>query len=315
MLQIVFSDSECGTLKLATHYRPHNLEDGSIGFVLNDGEREPAQEGKNQTMAQLKVRLEKENRRARPVGGNPGDVLCPCLGLDIGPISGPDVEKARFDLLTSWLGGDFPLPGCDPNDYTQRDLRWKNYLRDRERLLEGRKQGEAVRIWYSSAPYSMCGFYDVIWQLRDCDCLVTALKVPRWMTLEDGTVLSCFSWGDLSPGDWAAYLPLEREIPKDVRRAIAMEWSQLRAENAPLRAIISGRLCSVGEDFYDPFIRAHFPDGTFRVAQLIGDVLGQCQLGIGDWWIAKRIQAMVNHGELITVTENGSFYRNEVCRT
>lgn len=94
-----------------------------------------------------------------------------------------------------------------------------------------------------------------------------------------------------------------------------MEWSQLRAENAPLRAIISGRLCSVGEDFYDPFIRAHIPDGTFRVAQLIGDVLGQCQLGIGDWWIAKRIQAMVNHGELITVTENGSFYRNEVCRT
>lgn len=121
-------------------------------------------------------------------------------------------------------------------------------------------------------------------------------------------------WRELSPGDWAAYLSLEREIPKNVRKAIAMEWSQLREENAPLRAAINGRLHSVGEDFYDPFIRAHIPNGTFRVAQLIGEVLGRCQLGIGDCWIAKRIQAMESRGELITVTKSDSFYRNEMRR-
>ena len=71
------------------------------------------------------------------MGGDPGDVLCPSVGLDIGPISGPDVEKARFDLLTAWLGGDFPLPDCDPDDYAQRDMLWEQRQRDRERLLEG----------------------------------------------------------------------------------------------------------------------------------------------------------------------------------
>ena len=237
------------------------------------------------------------------MGGNPGDVLCPSVGLDIGPISGPDVEKARFDLLTAWLGGDFPLPDCDPDDYAQRDMLWEQRQRDRERLLEGGKHGEAVRIWYSNAPYSLCGFYDVLWQLRDCDCPVTALEMPRWMPLEDNTVQSCLNWGELSPGDWAAYLPLEREIPENVRRAIAMEWSQLREENAPLRAVVNGRLHSVGEDFYDPFIRAHIHDRSFRVGQLIGEVLGRYQLGIGDWWIAKRIQAMADHGELIIVSK------------
>ena len=266
-------------------------------------------------MAQLKAQWEAENRRAPPVGGDPGDVLCPSVGLDIGPISGPDVEKARFDLLTAWLGGDFPLPDCDPDDYAQRDMLWEQRQRDRERLLEGGKHGEAVRIWYSNAPYSLCGFYDVLWQLRDCNCPVTALEMPRWMPWEDGTVQSCLNWGELSPGDWAAYLPLEREIPQNVRRAIAMEWSQLREENAPLRAVVNGRLHSVGEDFYDPFIRAHIPDGTFRVAQLIGEVIGRHQLGIGDWWIAKRIQAMENRGELITVSKGDRFYRDEVCRT
>ena len=204
MLQIVFSDSECGSLKLATHWGPSSWDDGPIGFIFGDGEREPTQEEKDQAMAQLKAQWEAENRRARPVGGDPGDVLCPSVGLDIGPISGPDVEKARFDLLTAWLGGDFPLPDCDPDDYAQRDMLWEQRQRDRERLLEGGKHGEAVRIWYSNAPYSLCGFYDVLWQLRDCNCPVTALEMPRWMPWEDGTVQSCLNWGELSPGDWAA---------------------------------------------------------------------------------------------------------------
>mgnify|MGYP002508147749 FL=1 len=126
-------------------------------------------------MAQFKAQREKENRRARPVGGNPGDVLCPSVGLDIGPLSGSDVEKARFDLLTAWLGGDFPLPDSDPDDHTQRDMLWEQRQRDRERLLEGGKNGETVRIWYSNAPYSLCGFYDVLWRLA-----IHQSQIPSW---------------------------------------------------------------------------------------------------------------------------------------
>lgn len=114
MLQIVFSDSECGTLKMATHWGSSSWDVGVIGVIFGEGEKEPTQEEKNQAIAQFKAQREKENRRARPVGGNPGDVLCPSVGLDIGPISGPDVEKARFDLLTAWLGGRFPTPRLRP---------------------------------------------------------------------------------------------------------------------------------------------------------------------------------------------------------
>lgn len=121
-----------------------------------------------------------------------------------------------------------------------------------------------------------------------------------------------FELGGLPPGDWAAYLPLEREIPQNLRRPIAIEWSRLREENAPLRPVINGWLRSVGEDFYDPFIRAHIPDGTFQVTQLIGEVLGRCRLGISDWWFAKRIQAIENCWELITGSKGDGFYRDEV---
>lgn len=252
MMQIVFSHNEYASLKLAVRC-------GSSG-------------------------------RAQSVGGKPEDVLCPSVGLDIGPLTDRGAE-----------------------DPTQRDI--PECQRDRDRLVEGGKHGEAVRIWYSSAPYSLCGFYDVLWQLRDCDCPVTALELPRWLPLGNGTVQSCLHWGELSPRAWAGYLSLEREIPKTVRRAIVMEWSRLREENAPLRAVVNGRLHSVREDFYDPFIRAHIPDGTFQAAQIIGEVLGRYQLGIDDQWIAKRIQAMEDREELITVTKHDSFYRSEMRRT
>lgn len=315
MLQIVFSDSECGSLKLATHCCCINSKAGPIGFIFDESEAAP--EGQERAMAKLKAQREEEKRRARPVGGNPGDVLCPSCGLDMGPLSGPDVDKARFNLLAAWLGGDFPLPDSTPEDYTQqRNQMWEQRQQDRSRLLEAAENGEEVRIWYSSAaPWSLCGFYDVCWLLRSFDCPVTALELPQWMRREDGTVQSCLSWGELVSGDWAAFLPLEREIPKSVRQAIAMEWARLRKENAPLRAVVNGRLTSVGEDFYDPFIRARIPNGVFRAAQLICEVLGRDRLSIGDWWLAKRIKAMLDQGELITVSKGDSFYRDEVCRS
>ena len=94
MLQVVFSDSERGALKQATRCKPSTL--GPIGVIYGDREQKLTHDEKERSIARLKARLERENRRAQLVGGNPGDVLCPCAGLDIGPLSGPDVEHIRM---------------------------------------------------------------------------------------------------------------------------------------------------------------------------------------------------------------------------
>ncbi len=70
-----------------------------------------------------------------------------------------------------------------------------------------------------------------------------------------------------------------------------MKWNQLQNENAPLRAMLNGKLQSVSEDIYDSFILREIAEQPeqFKMAIVIGNVLGKYQLGISDVWISNRI--------------------------
>lgn len=68
-----------------------------------------------------------------------------------------------------------------------------------------------------------------------------------------------------------------------------------------MRAVVNGGLRSVPEDFYDPWILREIAaqEETFYEGRLIGAVLEKYRLGIGDAWIALRVEAMVRAGKLI----------------
>ena len=59
------------------------------------------------------------------------------------------------------------------------------------------------------------------------------------------------------------------------------------------------------ETLYDGFIRREIAAeaGAFHEAKLIGRVLGKYKLGVGDAWIALRIEEMIHSGELEALAE------------
>ena len=65
------------------------------------------------------------------------------------------------------------------------------------------------------------------------------------------------------------------------------------------------RLRRLPEDAYDVSIRRALAEAPreFREGRLIGDILGRCALGISDGWLAMRIEAMVQSGELAVARE------------
>ena len=65
------------------------------------------------------------------------------------------------------------------------------------------KAGESVRIWYSDARYSMCGFYHAADLLKDFECHVSAVKLSTYMPRGGQEVESAVYWGKITPRKFA----------------------------------------------------------------------------------------------------------------
>ncbi len=80
------------------------------------------------------------------------------------------------------------------------------------------------------------------------------VKLPAWEYGKENTMTSKIAWSGVSPGEWGNYITLQERAEPVFLSACAMKWSQLQNENAPLRAMLNGKLQSVSEDIYDSFI-------------------------------------------------------------
>ena len=92
--------------------------------------------------------------------------------------------------------------------------------------------------------------------------------------------------------------------PSERRVISSSYYKELQQENASLRAVLNGKLVSVPDSLYDIFILRELEkqEDEFNEAQLVGQVLGKYQLGIGDGWIALRLEQFIRDGLLIPVT-------------
>lgn len=91
-------------------------------------------------------------------------------------------------------------------------------------------------------------------------------------------------------------------------------WVELQEENTPLRAIINGKIMSVGEDFYDFLIWKELTKKPIKEARLIGNILGKYPISIGDWWYAKRIQQFIEQGNIKVMEDSENSYARLICR-
>lgn len=303
MLEIVFSDSACGSLKAAQHYGEGAYPGGCIGVIISraDGGK-PSGREKRAARREVakKERLAWES--GAPLGGNPADVYGFELTLSIGDLS-EDTPGVRRQQALEHLYGVYPK---DTGQTAAQEL-LRRADADFKEVRARAAAGEAIRIWYSNQPDELCGFYWMMAQLIRWECLgpVYAVPLPEWETDGEGTVRRMLRWGEIAPGEWHRYSALQRFVPPALRQSCADDWRLLRKENAPLRAVLNGRLASVPETLYDGFIRREIAAeaDVFHEAKLIGQVIGKYGFGIGDAWIALRIEEMIRAGELEALAE------------
>lgn len=319
MLQLCFGDSVKGSLKCAPVFGREI--GGATAVVLAstkplDTPLKKAAFSVYRTVAapfyKRRARKAEARRRAEaiPVDYHPDDVLALVAGLNEGPIAGDLLSEARRETVRAWLcfaphGGDTAVE-ADVANY------WQACQKDLQTLLARAHAGEPVRIWCDYTPDSQCGLHAAAALLEDVPCAVTIVEAPKIET--KGTVIRSCTLGERNPGEMGKLLQYERPMADTERHTLAAHWRTLQRENAPLRAMVDGKLRSVPINFYDTAIWAKVPEGEFVTAQLIGIVLSQCDLGIGDQLIYRRIAYFIKEGRLKIVTKGEGPYQHMLCR-
>lgn len=323
MLEVVFSDSALGSMALASG-GPESKIAGAVGIIGQHADGSPFTEKEVQAYQRQFEERERRNwANALPFESRRADILCFPLALSVGEIDedgiGPGREAALEKLMSI-----YPAEGQDAM------IHLLDTARESLAALHARAGGEPVRIWTSQNPDERCGLAWVAAQLEPLGLdklAVTVVELPEfirtdWAPVElpdpaewpeslaavpqkDGSVVvSPTGWAEIEPHQFGRLAQeLGRPVPMGELRALAHQWRLLKRENAPLRAVLNGRLVSVPESLYDPFLwrEIEAQPEEFQEAQVIGRVLGRYQLGIGDGWAALRIEELIRQGQLTPV--------------
>lgn len=77
--------------------------------------------------------------------------------------------------------------------------------------------------------------------------------------------------------------------------------------------MVNGRLVGVQEDFYDFTIWKKITVEPIKEARLIGNILGNSQLSVSDWWFAARIEHFIQKGKIRIIEDSEDAYARLIC--
>ena len=221
--------------------------------------------------------------------------------LDLGRISLTDFDISR----KYWIDALYAI--CSEQERAQIFEEEKNRFQE---IIMAAKQGETLRIWTASAPFSKCGYYHLVYNLRGVDCKILVVEMPKNIGSRSGRLDK--AWWDATPDQMSKHKNRQKELSVDERSAIVQEWTKLMESNADLRLNINDKLTNVTVDFFDDEIMSNVPNGEFRVAKLVGLTLGGCIHTITSYFVADRIRVLIEKGKLKIVQyaeQQGDFFR------
>ncbi len=292
MIEVLFGDSEAACMKAAKNKIVLGKADGPTSVWIAGKKKPPKRE------------------KCGWVEGTSAEVICLGFMLDIGNIKENIDSVYRKKLIYSMLSNGQWEADEEINEELLRT--GDCYLKELSRLKKCLDDGEPIRIWYSNAPYSICGFYHLCSILQKYENEIYVVPLPEYQKQTDSIVLHS-NWGEVSAEEFAGFLYNEKILSMEEIRMYAMMWDGLKKDNSPLRAVINGKLMGVPENFYDFLIWKRITTEPTKEARIIGDILGKNQIGMGDWWYANRIDYYIGQGRIKVMEDDRNKYARTIC--
>lgn len=294
MIEVLFGESEAGAMKFAKSNKEIRKACEGVTSVWGD-----------ESLLQL-------HKEWKSVPGTAEEVVCLPFLLDIGDLKEKVDSQYRMDLILSM----YTQSGWENSEQYINELKdgIKEYVKEYDRLQKFLEEGQAIRIWYSHAAYSLCGFYWLCNQLCEDKNKVYVVELPEYReNTENNTIISYRNWSEIQAEEFSSFLELQREVSKNEQQMFAQKWAELVADNSPLRAVINNELVGVPENFYDFLIGKRLTSEPIIEARLIGEILGNYPVGVRDWWYAYRIEQMIKDGRIKVLQDSEQKYTRTIC--
>lgn len=240
------------------------------------------------------------------------EIICLDLGLDVGEIRNLDNESKRSNALETLFRDGTKAGERVWKEYKERINRY-SVMPERLRTLAA--EGKPVRIWYGRAPYEVCGYYYTCHLLNDLTDQISAVKLPDVLFRQDTNMpYEVSTMGEIAYEEFPSLLAYEKPLNEWEIQIGTMHWERLVQENAVLRASVNGKPMSVQESFYDFMIENTLSEKPQKEAEVIGNVLGEYEPGIGDGWLAHRIEAGIRKGTVRIAKDDRNPFERWICK-
>ena len=171
-----------------------------------------------------------------------------------------------------------------------------------------------IRIWLDQTPDAQCGLLFIAHMLNGSGTEIHIVSLPEQIIGEDNICIKYRGWGEGEPQLFGTYLENETMLTNEETDLLAKQWEVLKQENAMLRVVENGIVCSADINYYDSLIKREFPESSCKVAFLIGSALGKQNILTSDVFIAKRVQHFLNTGELVLLQQSkDGFYSSTIA--
>lgn len=256
MIEVLFGESEAGSMKVAKNTVVISKTDGPTSVWVAGKKKVPEREDSGW------------------IEGTSSEVICMGFLLDIGDIKEKADSRYRKDLIYSmYAQGQW---GKDAEMDEELSELWGCYCNELNRLKDYLEDGEPIRVWYSDAPYSLCGLYYCCSIFQSYKNEIQVVKLPKYK-VRSNCIVNYQNWSEIAAEQFAGFLPSAKSLTREEIQMYAMLWSELKE------------------------------------ARLIGDILGRNQISIGDWWYAKRIDYFIEQKKINVIEDLENKYGRMIC--
>ena len=309
MLEVCFNDSVKGALILAQHCED-NLIGGAVSVISNRKGLLPFF-SKRKAIKEYRRKYEKLQNSAISLGGVKEDIIGVSFALSEGDIaSSISLEESK---KKKYLREQFLFPRYCGREDGSKDFEdfWIACIKDLEVLKSKPAQ---IRIWLDQTPDAQCGLLFIAHMLNGSGTEIHIVSLPEQIIGEDNICIKYRGWGEVEPQLFGTYLENETMLTNEETDLLAKQWEVLKQENAMLRVVENGIVCSADINYYDSLIKREFPESSCKVAFLIGSALGKQNILTSDVFIAKRVQHFLNTGELVLLQQSkDGFYSSTIA--